>query len=320
MLQQTRVETVIAYFERWMTKFPDAVSLANAEEQTVLNLWEGLGYYSRARNLHRAARLVVKEYGGKLPEEPENLQKLPGIGRYTAAAIASMAFGKDVAALDGNIRRVYARLFDVDAVLGTRQAEKVLWSLAEEHLPAGKAGDYNQALMDLGAMICTPQNPACVKCPLQTICRSCALGNQAARPVRKKKKKTPHYVELAAVVLSEERVWLIQRPAEGLLGGMWAFPNGRAEKNSAEGLEKAIFSGYQVQIHAREPLCTVVHAYTHFRVTEYAYLGTLLESSRKKNLTWVALRELENYPMGKIDREIAKELVRRRKNAEFDFV
>ena len=308
MLQQTRVETVIAYFRRWMSAFPSVADLAQADEREVLALWEGLGYYSRARNLHRAAKVLVDDYAGKLPETPKDLLKLPGIGRYTAAAIASMAFGKDAAALDGNIRRVYARLFDVAALLGKSETEKIFWSLANEHLPRGSAGDYNQALMDLGATICTPRNPRCDSCPLREICRSYALGNQAERPLRKKKGKTPHYRHAAAVILQGGRVLLAKRPAEGLLGGMWEFPNGRVEGDSAEGLAAVIFAGYQVQIHVREPLCTVVHAYTHFKITEDAYFCTLLESSEKENLRWVAVDDLQNFPMGKVDREIANRL------------
>ncbi len=309
MLQQTRVETVIGYFERWMARFPTVADLANADEQDVLALWEGLGYYSRARNLRRAARTLLEEYDGKLPEDPASLRKLPGIGTYTAAAIASMAFGKDAAAVDGNIRRVYARVFDIKIQLGTSQAEKFFQSLAEEHLPRGKAGQYNQALMDLGATLCTPLNPRCAKCPLQTICRSYKLGNQALRPVRKRKRKVPHYLLAAAVIVEKKRVLLAKRPSKGLLGGLWEFPNGRVDGNSAEGLAKTILNGYQVQVHAQKPLCSIEHAYTHFKVRADAYCCTLLKSSDKENLHWVAIENLKNRPMGKVDREISKHLL-----------
>ena len=166
MLQQTRVETVLPYFQRWMEHFPSITALAEAPLEEVLSIWEGLGYYSRARNLQRAAQIVVSEHGGQLPAEPAELRKLPGIGRYIAGAIASIAFGQDEPALDGNIRRVLARAFDVSAPARSPQGERRLWKLAADHLPTGRAGDYNQALMDLGATICTPRAPDCPRCPL----------------------------------------------------------------------------------------------------------------------------------------------------------
>jgi len=294
-----------------MEKFPTISKLASANEQDVLNLWEGLGYYSRARNLHKTAKTVTQDYDGELPENAQELIKLPGIGRYTAAAISSMAFGQEVAAVDGNIRRVYARIFDIDTVLGTSQAEKIFWAIADENLPKGKAGDYNQALMDLGATICTPRNANCEKCPIRKFCKSYKTGNQAMRPVRKRKKKVPHHVHSAAVIVEDGRVLLAQRPKKGLLGGMWEFPNGRVNGgNPVLGLADVIWAGYQVQIHAGNPLCIIDHAYTHFKITEHAYACTMLKSSIQENMRWVNLKDLNDFPMGKVDREIAKRLNR----------
>ena len=162
MLQQTRVETVIPYFERWMEHFPGIADLAAASEQDVLSVWEGLGYYSRARNLHKAARIVMEVYAGELPGDLLELRSLPGIGRYTVGAIASMAFGQDVATLDANIRRILARVFDVAQSADSAPGEDILWNLADTHLPKGQAGDYNQALMDLGATICLSKRPRCL--------------------------------------------------------------------------------------------------------------------------------------------------------------
>lgn len=176
MLQQTRVETVIPYFERWMQRFPTIQSLAQASQQEVLGLWEGLGYYSRARNLHKAAQVVVEHFGGQLPQERAGLEKLPGIGAYTAGAIASIAFGRDEAALDGNIRRVLARVFAIRTPARSPAGEKELWDLARRCLPPGRAGDYNQALMDLGSALCTPRSPQCMLCPLLAICAGQKLG------------------------------------------------------------------------------------------------------------------------------------------------
>ncbi len=308
MLQQTRVDSVIPYFERWMENFPTIEALAQADEQQVLNLWEGLGYYSRARNLHRAAKTVAEKFNSELPEDTKSLMKLPGIGRYTAAAIASMAFGRDAAALDGNIRRVYARIFNVEEPLGTTQAEKIFWQLAEDFLPKGEAGDYNQALMDLGATICTPRNPLCESCPINRHCEAYQLDIQALRPVPKAKKAVPHHVHAAAVIVEDGQVLLAQRPAKGLLGGMWEFPNGRVNGNPAEELAGVIDSGYKLNIQILNPLAEVRHAYTHFKVTEYAFRCKLIQSSHQENLRWVSLNELDDYPMGKIDRQIAQKI------------
>ena len=209
MLQQTRVDTVIPYFKRWMRLFPTIKKLAHASERDVLKAWEGLGYYSRARNLHKTAKIVVEKYNGELPRNVEELNSLPGIGRYTVGAIASMAFGMDEPTLDGNLRRVFARLFDVTELADSSAGEKILWRLAAKHLPKGQAGDYNQALMDLGAMICIPKNPHCLICPLMKICKARQAGTQELRPVLKSKKATPHYVNAAGVIVSKGCVLLL---------------------------------------------------------------------------------------------------------------
>ena len=308
MLQQTRVETVIPYFEKWMEQFATVKDLAEASEQEVLNAWEGLGYYSRARNLHKAAKIIVDEHQGKLPRDLISLRKLPGIGRYTVGAIASIAFNMDEPTLDGNLRRVFARLFDVSEPADSTEGEKILWGLAREHLPKGKAGDYNQALMDLGATICLPKNPRCLICPLMDICKARTNGTQAKRPVLKPKKEIPHHVHTAGVIIKYKNVLLSKRPPNGLLGGMWEFPNGRVNGNPAEELETALEMGYSLKVKRSEALGTVKHAYTHFRVTVYAYRCELVSIIEKENLKWVGLEELNDYPMGKVDRQIARML------------
>ncbi|HEX9027874.1 MAG TPA: A/G-specific adenine glycosylase, partial [Anaerolineales bacterium] len=229
MLQQTRVETVIPYFERWMKLFPTLAALAQADQQEVLAAWEGLGYYSRARNLQRSAKIVLAEYKGRLPADVAALRKLPGIGRYSAAAIASMAFGADEAALDGNIRRVLARLFDVSEPARGPQGERKLWELARLYLPPGRAADYNQALMDLGATICLPRQPRCLECPLKDGCLAYRQGVQELRPVLPARPPVPHYVVTAGVIQREGRLLIARRPASGLLGGLWEFPGGKLQ-------------------------------------------------------------------------------------------
>jgi A/G-specific adenine glycosylase len=310
MLQQTRVETVIPYFEAWMDRFPSAQVLADASEQDVLNLWEGLGYYSRARNLYKAAQIIADEYDGKLPRSVEELRKLPGIGRYTAGAIASMAFDLDEPVLDGNLRRVYARLFNVKIPADSTKGENLLWSLASANLPKGKAGDFNQAMMDLGATICLPKNARCSECPLRNECEARRLGVQAERPVTKPKAEIPHVVHAAAVVVAQignlRHTLLAKRPSKGLLGGMWEFPNGKVDGDPKRGLPRAIRAGYRLKVRAGEAVTMVQHAYSHFRVTVHAYRCELVEMSKKENLMWVKVSELDEYPMGRIDRQIAR--------------
>jgi A/G-specific adenine glycosylase len=320
MLQQTRVETVIPYFERWMHMFPNVYVLAGASERDVLNAWEGLGYYSRARNLHRAAKKVVNEHGGELPRDLDLLLKLPGIGRYTVGAIASIAFGMDAPTLDGNIRRVYARLFDVQESVDSPKGLRIFWKLAEDYLPKGQAGDYNQALMDLGAMVCLPKNPRCSVCPLSKMCKARKNGKQEQRPVKKPKRRVPHYVHAAGVIVaqiggSRRKVLLARRPSRGLLGGMWEFPNGRVEHDPAEELARALKSGYSLRLRAkrrvqRDAIGVFQHAYTHFRVTVHAFYCETVSVPEGAMLKWVALRDLDDYPMGRVDRLIAQAIMK----------
>ena len=308
MLQQTRVDTVIPYFEKWMGLFPTVKALASASEQDVLNAWEGLGYYSRARNLHKAAKVVVEKFNGELPRDLDDLRSLPGIGRYTVGAIASMAFGMDEPTLDGNLRRVFSRLFDVEEVANSPVGEKMLWELAAKNLPKGQAGDYNQALMDLGATICLPKNPRCLLCPLMSRCKARENGTQEMRPVLKAKQAVPSYVHAAAVIVGRGRVLLSHRPAEGLLGGMWEFPNARVEGDPAKALVKGLKAATQIQVKRKEALDLVEHAYSHFRVTVYPFLCEIVSAPKRKNLKWVKLSKLEDYPMGKVDRQIARQI------------
>ena len=317
MLQQTRVETVIPYFQRWMERFPSVFELCSASQQDVLNLWEGLGYYARARNLHRAACVIVDAYEGRLPQDAQALQTLPGIGRYTAAAIASIAFGEDEAALDGNIRRVLARVFDVAIPARSTQGEQLLWQLAEDNLPSGLAGEYNQAIMDLGATICTPSSPSCADCPVSNLCQALKLGIQEQRPVKKAKPVIPHYTVAAAVIRRNGQVFIAQRPEEGLLGGMWEFPGGKIEADESLDacLKREICEELGVDIEVGAAFGIYEHAFTHFRITLHAFecllTGGMPVPHEHQDFRWVKTAELQDFPMGKIDRQIAKRLTTR---------
>lgn len=314
MLQQTRVETVIPYFLRWMKRFPGIKELAESSEQDVLNAWEGLGYYSRARSILKAAKMVVEIHNGVLPQTRVELQQLPGLGRYTAAAISSIAFGKDEVVLDGNVKRVLSRCFNIDVPIDTGDGEKALWQKAENLLPAGQAGDYNQAVMDLGAMICTPRSPVCEKCPVAGICTAKELGLQEKLPVISEKKPIPHYLVAAAVIWRDGKVLIARRPSQGLLGGLWEFPGGKVEAGESleEALRREIVEEMAAEIRVGQELGIYKHAYTHFRVTLHAFhaelKGTEPTALEASEIRWIEPVNLGDYPMGKIDRRISNDL------------
>ena len=305
MLQQTQVDTVIPYYRRWLARFPTVQALAAAAEADVLRLWEGLGYYSRARNLRRAAQIVRDEHHGQVPRTPEALRALPGIGRYTAAAIASICFGVDAAAVDGNVKRVLARVFDFREDVKSPRGEEYLWALAERLVPSGGAGEYNQALMELGATVCTPRTPACGVCPLRAPCRARRLGVQLERPVARARSAVPHERLAAAVIRKDSRVLLTRRKAPGLLGGLWAFPSTKQPD-----LPAALRRDLGLTIRVGKQTQTVKHAFTHrrwtLRVFDCRWLSGRLP--RGGAACWVRLSDLGGYPMGKPDRTIARGL------------
>jgi A/G-specific adenine glycosylase len=315
MLQQTRVESVIPYFQRWMELFPTLEDLAGADEDRVLSAWEGLGYYQRALNLQRAAREVRNNYGGKLPEDAAELGKLPGIGRYTAGAISSIAFNRPAPVLDGNVRRVLARHFKVKQPLESPQVEKTLWEIAGMLVPADRPGDYNQALMELGALVCLPRSPNCAACPLSVNCQAHQLGIEDQLPIRKKTQPLPHLQVAAAVFFKDGKTLLAKRPPGGLLGGMWEYPGGKQESGESleQALQREIREELQSEIEVGQILGVFHHAYTHYKVSVTAFFCSLAGSQPlphyHSDLAWVSLELLEEYPMGKVDRRISRRLV-----------
>lgn len=317
MLIQTQVTTVIPYYERFLSLFPDVEALAAAPLDDVLKAWEGLGYYARARNLHRTAREVVARHGGRIPDDPRAVRALPGLGEYTSAALLSIAFGYDEAAIDGNVRRVFSRLFHLDGALNaTGQAR--LRALVQEHLPAGAAGEYNQALMDLGATICTPRRPRCGTCPepseracpLAAHCEARRRGDQEQLPARPPRRQLPHYQVTAAVIRHEGRILIAQRPAEGLLGGLWEFPGGKCEPGETlrECLRREIREELGVQIEVGDLLASVEHAFTHFRITLHAFDCRMVKGEPRAlgvaAWRWVSLDELDGFAFGAADRQV----------------
>ncbi|MGA9398859.1 MAG: A/G-specific adenine glycosylase [Anaerolineaceae bacterium] len=315
MLQQTRVETVIPFYRRWMERFPDIQSLADATEQEVLGVWEGLGYYTRARHLWQAAGILINDFDGHLPRDPRSLERLPGVGRYTAGAIASIAFGVDAPVLDGNVKRVLARVFDLSLPIDEPAGIKRLWTLAAELLPHDRAGDHNQALMDLGALICLPRHPLCAECPLKGICLAFRQGCVMERPVRIPKKKLPHITVTAAIIRRSGRVLIARRPSKGLLGGLWEFPGGKQQAGETlkEALRREIVEELATEVVVGDELGVYHHAYTHFRVTLHAYTCKLVftdpQPLEASELAWVEPEALGAYPMGRIDRRISNDLL-----------
>lgn len=235
MLQQTRVETVKPYYERFLRRLPDVRSLAEAPEEELLKLWEGLGYYSRVKHMQEAARLICGSYGGSFPDTPEELQKLPGIGVYTAGAIASISFGKPVPAVDGNVLRVAARLTESSRDIAEAETKKLLTAALETVYPASRSGDFTQSLMELGALVCTPNGePKCADCPLCSLCRANFHGTQALFPVKTGKK--PRKIEQKTILLlyCGDRLAIRKRPSGGLLGALWELPNLEGTKSPGE--------------------------------------------------------------------------------------
>lgn len=272
LLQQTRVEQGLPYYERFLKAFPDVGTLAAAREDEVLKLWEGLGYYARARNLLRAAKEIAAG-GGVFPGTAAGWQALPGIGRYTAGAIASIAFGERAPLVDGNVARVFARLFAIGESIDDAPVIEQLWGIAARLVPAEAPGDFNQALMELGATVCVPRTPRCAECPLRPLCEAHAAGLQASLPVRRPKKPTPHHDLLVAIVEREGEVLAVQRRPEGLLGGLWEFPNCPLPEDGNPGtvLKRYLRDTLGVTAKVRAKLGVVDHAYSHFRVTLHVY-------------------------------------------------
>lgn len=315
MLQQTQVETVKPYFDRFLQAFPTVHDLAAAPLDEVLKLWEGLGYYSRARNLHQAAQQVSQVYNGQFPQTVEGLLALPGIGRYTAGAISSIAFGQVAPLLDGNVIRVFARLTDLQADVTEPKTKDQLWKLAEECLDHDRPGDYNQSLMELGRVICKPRSPLCGECPISHACKAFANGTQAERPVKKRKAATPHYDVAAGMVWNEMgEVLIAQRPLEGLLGGLWEFPGGKQESGETlpECLRRELREELAIEVEVGELFTVVQHGFTHFKITLHAFTCRYLDGEPQaigvRDWAWVQPSELSRYSFGKADRQVIAHL------------
>ena len=306
MLQQTQVDTVIPYYERFLKVLPTVRHLARAGLSKVLKLWEGLGYYSRARNLHRGSRMVVEQFGGKLPVTLHELLTIPGVGQYTAGAILSIAFNKEAPILDGNVKRVLSRVFAVRKDPKDGETERFLWQLSGSLIPEGYASAFNQALMDLGATLCTPRDPQCLLCPLRGLCRAVVAGNPEDYPTRKPRKLIPHLEAVAAVICKDGKVLLRQRPPEGLLGGLWEFPNWKSERRPRLRLRNYIKKEMGMNVEVKESLGTFKQTYSHFKLTLHVFRTIATDCKSNTEGEWVSVAKLSRYPMSRIHRRISQ--------------
>jgi A/G-specific adenine glycosylase len=290
MLQQTQVATVVPYYQRFRARFPDVASLAAADEDEVLRLWSGLGYYSRARNLYRAAQAVVAQYGGAFPRELAEIEALPGIGRSTAAAIAGFAFGARAAILDGNVKRVFARHFGIEGFPGERAVESRLWQLAESLLPAADIEPYIQGLMDLGATVCTARAPQCGRCPVRATCAAFAQNRVGALPAARPRRAVPHRRTAMLVLRRAGDVLLQKRPAVGVWGGLWCFPELGPEDDPARVAKRR----YGCDVAEVERLGMLRHGFTHFTLDiepVVARVKRLAPGAAQPGVLWMPLEE-----------------------------
>lgn len=309
MLQQTRVETVTPYYRRFLRSFPTVRALAEAPLDRVLKCWEGMGYYARARNLHRAAGVVIDRHGGDLPRSTGALLALPGVGRSTAGAIAAIAFRQDVPILDSNVKRVVARLHAVREELRRSSVERRLWEYSRRMILPGKGRETALAMMDLGSMVCTPRNPACAACPLARWCEARRLRSQAAIPRRSAKKRLPHRDVVIAVIGNREGNLLIERrPDRGLLGGLWGFPGRKRERGEtiAGALARGIREELGLHIEVLDKIGTIRHGFSHFRVTLHAYRCRTAGGRirRDRECRWAAPEELSRFAFPRAERKL----------------
>jgi A/G-specific adenine glycosylase len=303
MLQQTQMDRVVVYFNRWVSRLPDIKSISRVNEDEVLKLWEGLGYYSRVRNILKTAKLLIEDHKGMLPANHKELLKLPGIGPYTAGAIMSIAFNREYPLVDANIERVFARLFNLDKHVKDKKTHSYIWEKAGELIPQGKAREFNQALMELGALVCIPQNPRCKICPIEEYCQAVSMNTVSQRPVLKKPTKTI-FIEMATGIVRHKNKVLIQkRKPTGVWANLWEFPGGRLEPG--EPPEMALIREYkeetELAVGNLKKITTVQHSYTIYRVTLHCYFCSLMDARYEPILhtaqeyRWINPEQLSNY-------------------------
>ncbi|MCP9292223.1 A/G-specific adenine glycosylase [Gracilimonas sediminicola] len=316
MLQQTRVDQATPYFQNFISLFPTVFDLANAEQQEVLKAWEGLGYYSRARNLHSAAKTLVQDYNGKLPESYDEIIKLKGIGPYTAAAVTSIAFNKPNAVVDGNVIRVLTRYFGVEEDVRSTKTKNRVQDFATELIDEDNPADFNQAMMELGSVVCKPTNPECYKCPIQSGCVAAKTAKTDTIPYKSPAKKKPHHTIGVGIIEAEDGKLLIAlRPEDAMLGGLWEFPGGKQKEGEEiqETVERELAEELGVEVKAYKELMRLKHTYSHFSITMHAWMCKLVsgkpQPKSSQEIRWVERNELERYPFPKANKVLTERLM-----------
>lgn len=316
MLQQTRVDQAWPYFERFISQFPTVYELAEASQQQVLKAWEGLGYYSRARNLHAASKMIVEEFDGKLPEDYDEIIKLKGIGPYTAAAITSIAFGKPNAVVDGNVIRVITRYFGIEDDVRSSRTVKQVQEHVDELISIEEPASFNQGLMEIGSLVCKPSNPECLNCPIQSGCLATKMAKTDSIPYKSTAKKKPHkHIGVGIIERVDRKVLIALRPENVMLGGLWEFPGGKQEEGESiqQTVERELNEELGVEVHAFKEFMKLKHVYSHFSITLHAYNCTLISGDPKpkssQEIRWVDISELEDYPFPKANKQLTEKLI-----------
>lgn len=316
MLQQTRVGQAWPFFERFISLFPTVFDLAKANQQQVLKAWEGLGYYSRARNLHAASKMIVEEFDGKLPEEYDEIIKLKGIGPYTAAAITSIAFGKPNAVVDGNVIRVITRYFGIEEDVRSARTTKQVQAQVDELISQKYPAEFNQGMMEIGATVCKPSNPNCLNCPIQTGCVATKTAKTDSIPYKSPAKKKPHkHIGVGIIQREDRKVLIALRPENVMLGGLWEFPGGKKEEGETiqHTVERELKEELGVEVHAYKEFMKLKHIYSHFSITMHAYNCTLISGKpspkSSQEVRWVDILELEQFPFPKANKQLTEKLI-----------
>lgn len=317
MLQQTRVDQAMPYFRRFMECFPTVYRLAEASQEDVLRVWEGLGYYSRARNMHYAAGQIVREYNGNIPDSMEKIRKLKGIGPYTSAAILSIAYGKPHAVVDGNVIRVLSRFVGIEKDVRKPAVVKEIQDAADRFLDDASPGDFNQAMMELGATVCTPKSPLCSSCPLQSDCFAHREKRTTQIPYKSPAKKRPHkHIAVGVIRDKQNRFLIARRPENVMLGGLWEFPGGKQEKGEKikQTLERELLEELGVRVNVESEIMQIKHGYSHFTITLHAYFCSIVagnpQPKSSQALEWVYPEELKDYPFPKANRLLTETLMK----------
>ncbi len=316
MIQQTQVDQVLPYYKKFIETFPDVKSVFEASLSDILKVWEGMGYYARARNLQSAATVLVQDYDGKMPDNHDELIKIPGIGPYTAAAIASIAFNENFPVVDGNVLRVLARVLKIEESPSKKGIKSKFVQAAKELLPEGHAGEFNQAVMELGALICTPHKPKCKRCPINFFCQAFqTLKDPSILPLKSPPKHGQHFNVVVGIIWHKGKIFIDQRPKIGQLGGLWEFPGGKQEQGETleKCLEREILDEMDIDIRVQGPFLTVPHSYSHFSITLHSFQCQFIKGDPKPKKAiawkWVSPTEISKYAFPKANKIILDALL-----------